>query len=65
MRVYLARDITPFVMYCIYGESSSSLLIQSTNSMIIIIHGKTKDNAKMNLEEVYNMCIVYVTIAVH
>ena len=27
MIVYLARDIPPFVMYCIYGESGSSLLI--------------------------------------
>ena len=24
--VYLARDIPPFVMYCVYGESGSSLL---------------------------------------
>ena len=31
--VYLARDIPPFVMYCIFGESGSSLLIESTNSM--------------------------------
>ena len=30
----LARDIPPFVMYCVYGESGSSLLIESTNSMI-------------------------------
>ena len=27
MIVYLARDIPPFVMYCVYGESGSSLLI--------------------------------------
>ena len=32
--MYLARDIPPFVMYCIYGESCSSLLIESTDSMI-------------------------------
>ena len=25
--VYLARDIPPFVMYCVYGESGSPLLI--------------------------------------
>ena len=25
MIVYLARDIPPFVMYCVYGESGSSL----------------------------------------
>ena len=32
--VYLARDILAFVMYCINGESGSSLLIESINSMI-------------------------------
>ena len=34
--VYLARDIPAFVMYCVYGEFRSSLLIEleSTNSMI-------------------------------
>ena len=26
MIVYLARDISPFVMYCVYGESGSSLI---------------------------------------
>ena len=35
MIVHLARDIPPFVMYCVYGESGSSLLIESTDSMII------------------------------
>ena len=25
---------SPFVMYCVYGESGSSLLIESTNSII-------------------------------
>ena len=34
MIVYLVRDIPAFVMYCIYGESRSSLLIESTDSMI-------------------------------
>ena len=34
--VYLARDIPAFVMYWINGESGSSLLIESTDSMIII-----------------------------
>ena len=29
MIVYLARDIPVFVMYCVNGESGSSLLIQS------------------------------------
>ena len=35
--VYLARDIPTFVMYCIYGESGSSILIESTDRMIHII----------------------------
>ena len=35
MIVYLTQDIPPFVMYCIYGESGSSLLIESTDSMIL------------------------------
>ena len=34
MIVYLARDIPAFVMYCINGESGSSLLIEFTDSMI-------------------------------
>ena len=29
MIVYLARDIQAFVMYCVNGESGSSLLIES------------------------------------
>ena len=36
MIVYLARDIPAFVMYCVNGESGSSLLIESTDSMINI-----------------------------
>ena len=35
MIVYLARDIPAFVMYCVNGESSSSLLIESTDSNMI------------------------------
>ena len=34
MIVYLARDIPAFVMYCVNGKSGSSLLIESTDSMI-------------------------------
>ena len=33
--VYLARDIPAFVMYCVYGESGSSLLIESTTDSMI------------------------------
>ena len=34
MIVYLARDISAFGMYCVYGISRSSLLIESIDSMI-------------------------------
>ena len=34
MIVYLARDIRPFVIYCVNGKPRSSLLIESTDSMI-------------------------------
>ena len=37
MIVYLARDIPAFVMYCVNGESGSSILIESTHTMITII----------------------------
>ena len=36
--VDLARDIPAFVMYCVYGASRSSLLIESTDSMIIVMY---------------------------
>ena len=36
MKVYPPRDIRPFVMYCVNGKPRSSLLIESTDSMIII-----------------------------
>ena len=35
MIVYPARDIHPFVMYCVNGKPRSSLLIESTDSMIM------------------------------
>ena len=34
MIVFLARDIPPFVMYCVNGKPRSSLFIESTDSMI-------------------------------
>ena len=36
MKVYPPRDIRPFVMYCVNGKPRSSLLIESTDSMIYI-----------------------------
>ena len=47
MIVYLARDIPPFVMYCINGKPRSSLLIESTDSMIL---KDRKNILKMNKE---------------
>ena len=34
--MYLVRAIQAFVMYCVNGESGSSLLIESVDSMIYI-----------------------------
>ena len=34
VKVYPPRDIRPFVMYCVNGKPRSSLLIESTDSMI-------------------------------
>ena len=42
MIVYPARDICPFVMYCVNVKPRSSLLIESTDSMIRrILHSST------------------------
>ena len=35
--MYPPRDICPFVMYCVNGKPRSSLLIESTDSMITLI----------------------------
>ena len=40
MTVYLARDIPAFLMYCVDGESVSSLLIESIDSMIQLVPRK-------------------------
>ena len=37
--MYLARDIPAFVMYCVYGASRSSQLIESTETKIAISGG--------------------------
>ena len=33
--IYLARDIPAFVMYCVNGESGSSLLIESIPTLYL------------------------------
>ena len=43
MKVYPPRDIHLFVMYCVNGKPRSSLLIESTDSMILKT-GKTFKN---------------------
>ena len=37
MIVYLSRDIRPFVIYCVNGKPRSSLLIESTDSIVLIL----------------------------
>ena len=39
VKVYPPRDIRPFVMYCVNGKPRSSLLIESTDSMIFVSMG--------------------------
>ena len=46
MKVYPPRDICPFVMYCVNGKPRSSLLIESTYSMILILILKDRKNIK-------------------
>ena len=45
--VYLARVIQAFVMYCVNGTSRSSLLIESTDSMIYITKKTFLEKKKM------------------
>ena len=42
MIVYLALDIPELAMNCIYGESRSSFLIESTDSIMYDIYGKAQ-----------------------
>ena len=48
MIVYLAGAIQAFVMYCVNGTSRSSLLIESTDSMI---YNKMKKEVGMLLQK--------------
>ena len=46
MEVFLALDIPPFVMYCVYGKPRSSLFIESTDSIIYIYkYSENSDNS--------------------
>ena len=55
MIVYLALDIPPFVKYGVNGESSSSLLIESTDSMVYIYN---KSNIYKKIECNVGMMII-------
>ena len=57
MIVYLARDIPAFVMYWVYGASGSSLLIESTDSMIY----NTEENKKIGTYRKNNKGIIFKT----
>ena len=46
MKVYPPRDIRPFVMYCVNGKPRSSLLIESTESMILKTEKTFKNEQK-------------------
>ena len=50
MKVYPLRDIRPFVMYCVNGKPRSSLLIESTDSMIVTEFEKGPYVGKNELE---------------
>ena len=52
MIVYLARDIPAFVMYCVNGESGSSLLIESTDS----------DTSELSGACIYTLTLAYCTV---
>ena len=62
MIVYLARDIPAFVMYCVNGESDSSLLIESTDSMIIkqeFLLAIASQNHSMIIIGLYYMLVIF------
>ena len=66
--MYLARAIQAFVMYCVNGTSRSSLLIESTDSMIysspLFVLGTTIDSRhtsvtrKLTQREFYRQLVV-------
>ena len=53
MIVYLARAIQAFVMYCVKGTSCSSLLIESTDSMISKVNIHKHQNPKGDFRPIY------------
>ena len=59
--MYLARDFPAFVMYCVNGESRSSLIIESTDSMITQFIIETQ-KCIVNPREGYGSCPVCVSV---
>ena len=60
MIVYLARAIQAFVMYCVNGTSRSSLLIESTDSMIPIQYSTSSTNGVVTVTCYCVYCILVV-----
>ena len=56
MIVYPARDIRPFVTYCVNGKPRSSLLIESTDSMISVGLAQARPNYRYCSFPVY-VCV--------
>ena len=52
MIVYPARDIRPFVMYCVNGKPRSSLLIESTDSMIESVDSISRDERGISIDAI-------------
>ena len=59
--VPIARDIPAFVMYCVNGESGSSLLIESTDSMICTWWGRVGCARAYNIKQ---LALTYKTITI-
>ena len=57
MIVYLARDIRPFVMYCVNGKPRSSLLIESTDSMIELQVGSRNREYNVTEGQSQSVCV--------
>ena len=59
MIIYLVRDIPAFVMYCVNGEYGSSLLIESTDSMIVEVMQGCHKLGFYPSSRIFNTCQSY------
>ena len=62
MKVYPPRDILPFVMYCVNGKLRSFLLIESTDSMIILMSFSASNNFIIVVTVVDPRVCVYLAV---